>query len=108
MELLGCADKALGLREWIEDQGHELVTTTDTEGDELYQELQDAEVLITTPFWPVYATKEVLDQAPNLRLCILAGVGSDNIDLAEARDRGITVCLILGSSVNRGNSPSNA
>ena len=99
MELLGCADKALGLREWIEDQGHELVTTTDTEGDELYQELQDAEVLITTPFWPVYATKEVLDQAPNLRLCLLAGVGSDNIDLAEARDRGITVAEQSGSNI---------
>jgi hypothetical protein len=23
-ELLGCADKALGLREWIEGEGHEL------------------------------------------------------------------------------------
>jgi hypothetical protein len=75
-ELLGCADKALGLREWIEDQGHELVVTTDTECDELYEHLKDAEVLIATPFWPVYATKEVLDQAPNLRLCLLAGVGS--------------------------------
>src|SRR3712207_3471868 len=67
----GCADEALGLREWIEDQGHELVTTTAMEDDdELYEHLQDAEVLITTPFWPVYADKEVLDQAPNLRLCI--------------------------------------
>ena len=98
--LLGCADKALGLREWIEDQGHELVTTTAMEGDdELYEHLQDAEVLITTPFWPVYADKEVLDQAPNLRLCILAGVGSDNIDLAEARDRGITVAEQSGSNI---------
>lgn len=25
-ELLGCADKALGLSEWIEGEGHELVT----------------------------------------------------------------------------------
>src|SRR5829696_1036338 len=91
MEVLGCADKALGLREWIEDQGHELVVTTDREGDEFYNELQDAEVLVATPFWPVYATKEVFDQAPNLRLCVLAGVGSDNFDLAEARDRGISV-----------------
>jgi formate dehydrogenase len=99
-ELLGCADKALGLREWIEDQGHELVTTTDTEGDdELYEHLQDAEVLIATPFWPVYATKEVFDQAPNLRLCVLAGVGSDNFDLAEARDRGITVAEQSGSNI---------
>ncbi len=62
LELLGCTDAALGLREWIEDQGHELVTTTALEGDdELYEHLQDAEVLITTPFWPVYANKEVLD-----------------------------------------------
>ncbi len=99
MELLGCADKALGLREWIEEQGHELVTTTDTEGDELYEHLQDAEVLIATPFWPVYATKEVFDQAPNLRLCVLAGVGSDNFDLAEARDRGITVAEQSGSNI---------
>ena len=100
LEVLGCADAALGLREWIEDQGHELVTTTAMEGDdELYEHLQDAEVLITTPFWPVYATKEALDQAPNLRLCILAGVGSDNIDLAEARDRGITVAEQSGSNI---------
>jgi len=100
LEVLGCADRALGLREWIEDQGHELVTTTALEGDdELYEHLQDAEVLITTPFWPVYATKEVLDQAPNLRLCVLAGVGSDNIDLAEARDRGITVAEQSGSNI---------
>ena len=27
-ESLGCADKALGLREWIEGEGHELVTST--------------------------------------------------------------------------------
>src|ERR687885_31385 len=99
LELLGCADAALGLREWIEDQGHELVVTTDTEGDELYEHLQDAEVLIATPFWPVYATKEVFDQAPNLRLCVLAGVGSDNFDLAEARDRGITVAEQSGSNI---------
>ena len=99
-ELLGCAEKALGLREWIEDEGHELVVTTDRgEGDELYEHLQDAEVLVTTPFWPVYATKEVLDQAPDLRLCVLAGVGSDNIDLAEARDRDITVAEISGSNI---------
>lgn len=98
-ELLGCAERALGLREWIEGEGHELVVTTEREGNELYEHLKDAEVLVTTPFWPVYATKEVLDQAPNLGLCLLAGVGSDNIDLAEARDRGITVAEISGSNI---------
>jgi formate dehydrogenase len=98
-ELLGCADAALGLRGWIEDEGHELVSTTAREGDELYEHLQDAEVLITTPFWPVYATKEVLDEAPNLRLILTAGVGSDHAGLAEARDRGITVAEISGSNI---------
>ena len=47
----GSDEGELGLREFIEGEGHELVVTTDRgEGDELYQELQDAEVLITTPF----------------------------------------------------------
>jgi formate dehydrogenase len=41
----------------------------------------------------------VLDQAPNLRLCVLADVGSDNLDLAEARDRDITVAEISGSNI---------
>ena len=98
--VLGCADSALGLRHWLEGQGHELVVTTDRgEGDELYQELQDAEVLITTPFWPVYVTGEMMDQAPNLRLMLLAGIGSDNMDLAEAANRNITVAEQTGSNI---------
>src|SRR5215208_7127681 len=79
--VLGCADSALGLRDWLEGQGHELVVTTDRgEGDELYQELQDAEVLITTPFWPVYVTGEIMD-------------------LAEAANRNITVAEQTGSNI---------
>ena len=30
-ELLGCAENALGLRQWVEAQGHELVAISDTE-----------------------------------------------------------------------------
>ena len=30
-ELLGCAENALGIREWVESQGHELVAISDTE-----------------------------------------------------------------------------
>src|SRR5829696_8934234 len=96
----GSDDGELGLREFIEGEGHELVVTTDRgEGDELYQELQDAEVLITTPFWPVYVTPEVMDQAPNLRAVIVAGVGSDHVDLAEAANRNILVAEQTGSNV---------
>ena len=42
------------------------------------------DVLVTTPFWPAYVTKEKISNAPNLRLILTAGVGSDHIDLAAA------------------------
>jgi formate dehydrogenase len=41
-------------------------------------------VLITTPFWPVYVTKDMLGEAENLKLILTAGVGSDHVDLGEA------------------------
>ncbi|NAZ82689.1 NAD-dependent formate dehydrogenase [Kineococcus sp. R8] len=98
-ELLGCAENALGLREWLEGEGHELVSTSVREGDELTEELRDAEVLITTPFWPVYASREVLEAAPGLKLILTAGVGSDHVDLRAAADRGILVAEQTGSNV---------
>jgi formate dehydrogenase len=50
--LLGTTENELGLRKWIEDQGHTLITTSDKEGEnsKFDQELVDAEVIITTPF----------------------------------------------------------
>lgn len=45
------AGRALELRPWLRDQGHELVATSETEAG-LDAELEDAEVLVTTPFWP--------------------------------------------------------
>ncbi len=90
-ELLGCAENALGIRDFVEGRGHELVSITDREGDELRGHLRDAEVLITTPFWPVYVDSEMLDGAPNLKLILTAGVGSDHVDLGGAAKRNITV-----------------
>lgn len=51
-ELLGTTENELGLRKWIEDQGHELVTTSDKEGENstFDKHLVDAEVIITTPY----------------------------------------------------------
>lgn len=50
--LLGTTENELGLRKWIEEQGHTLVTTSDKEGEnsKFDQELVDAEVIITTPY----------------------------------------------------------
>ena len=97
-ELLGCAENALGLREMVEARGHELVALTDTQR-ELERHLPSATVLIATPFWPAYITRERMEKAPNLRLLLTAGVGSDHFDLAAAAERNITVAEITGSNV---------
>ena len=97
-ELLGCAENALGLREWLEGAGHELVALTDA-GAELDSHLPTADVLIATPFWPAYISRERIEQAPNLKLLLTAGVGSDHFDLAAAAEHGVTVAEITGSNV---------
>ncbi len=97
-ELLGCAENALGLKEFVRQQGHELVTTSET-GPGLEPLLQDATVVIATPFWPAYITRERLAKMPNVKLLLTAGVGSDHFDLAAAAERGLTVGEVTGSNV---------
>jgi len=97
-ELLGCVENALGLRSLLESRGHELIATSDT-GAELDRLLPETDVLIATPFWPAYITRERIARAPKLRLLLTAGVGSDHFDLAAAAERGITVAEITGSNV---------
>ncbi|KAF1918158.1 D-isomer specific 2-hydroxyacid dehydrogenase [Ampelomyces quisqualis] len=93
----------LGIRKWIEEQGHELVTTSDKEGEgsEFDKHLVDAEVIITTPFHPGYLTAERLAKAKNLKIAITAGIGSDHVDLnaANKTNGGITVAEVTGSNV---------
>ncbi|KAK4631660.1 Formate dehydrogenase [Fulvia fulva] len=102
-KLLGTTENELGLRKWIEDQGHTLVTTSDKEGEnsKFDQELVDAEVIITTPFHPGYLTAERLAKAKNLKIAVTAGIGSDHVDLnaANKTNGGITVAEVTGSNV---------
>jgi len=95
-ELLGCVSGELGLRKFLEDRGHTFVVTSDKEGpnSELDRELRDADVVISQPFWPAYLTAERIDKAPNLKLAVTAGIGSDHVDLPAAIKRGITVCEV--------------
>ncbi|WP_158888731.1 NAD-dependent formate dehydrogenase [Amycolatopsis anabasis] len=95
-ELLGSVSGALGLRHYLEDQGHTLVVTSDKEGPDsvLDQELADAEIVISQPFWPAYLTAERIAKAPNLKLAITAGIGSDHVDLQAAIEHGITVAEV--------------
>lgn len=97
-ELLGCAENALGLRPFLEKKGHELVSLSEKE-KELDAQLPTTDVLVTTPFFPAYVTKERIAKSPKLKLILTAGVGSDHIDLAAAAARGITVAEITGSNV---------
>ncbi|RYP77106.1 hypothetical protein DL771_001396 [Monosporascus sp. 5C6A] len=102
-DLLGTTENELGLRKWLEDQGHTLVTTSDKEGEDsrFEKELVDAEIIITTPFHPGYLTAERLAKAKKLKLAVTAGIGSDHVDLdaANKTNGGITVAEVTGSNV---------
>ena len=95
-ELLGCVSGALGLRKYLESQGHTLVVTSDKDGPNsvFERELPDAEIVISQPFWPAYLTAERIAKAPKLKLAITAGIGSDHVDLDAAMKRGITVAEV--------------
>jgi formate dehydrogenase len=95
-QLLGSVSGELGLRKFLEDQGHKLVVTADKDGPKsaFERELPDAEIVISQPFWPAYLTAERFAKAPKLKLAITAGIGSDHVDLQAAIERGITVAEV--------------
>ena len=99
-ELVGCVSGELGLREFLESAGHELIVTSDKEGpDSVFErELPRADVVISQPFWPAYMTKERFAKASNLKLVVTAGIGSDHTDLEEAIARGVTVAEVTYSN----------
>jgi formate dehydrogenase len=92
-ELLGSVSGELGLRGFLEGLGHRFVVTSDKDGPDsaFEQELPEAEVVISQPFWPAYLTAERIAKAPKLKLALTAGIGSDHVDLQAAMDQGITV-----------------
>jgi D-3-phosphoglycerate dehydrogenase len=66
---------------------------------EQIRRLVDAEVLINSRSavkWPA----ELLRQLPHLRFITVVGIGTDSIDLAAARERGIVVSNIPGRTAN--------
>ena len=95
-ELLGSVSGELGLRPFLEGLGHELIVTSDKEGEnsELDRNLADAEVVISQPFWPAYLTADRIARAPKLKLALTAGIGSDHVDLDAAIKAGITVAEV--------------
>jgi formate dehydrogenase len=95
-ELLGSVSGALGLRSYLGGLGHEFVVTSDKDGpdSEFERHLPDAEIVISQPFWPAYLTAERIAKAPNLKLALTAGIGSDHVDLVAAITHGVTVAEV--------------
>ena len=95
-ELLGSVSGELGLRRYLEEQGHELIVTSDKEGpdSEFERRLPEAEVVISQPFWPAYLTAERIEKATNLKLALTAGIGSDHVDLDAAIEHDVTVAEV--------------
>lgn len=92
-DLLGCVSGELGLRKFLEDRGHTLVVTSDKDADgcEADKELVDTDIVISQPFWPYYLTRKRMESAPNLKMAITAGIGSDHVDLQAAMDHKVDV-----------------
>ncbi|MGJ0482927.1 MAG: NAD-dependent formate dehydrogenase [Methylomicrobium sp.] len=100
--LLGSVSGELGLRKYLESNGHQLVVTSSKDGADsvLDRELHDAEIVISQPFWPAYMTAERIAKAKNLKMIVTAGIGSDHTDLQAAMDRGITVAEVTYCNSN--------
>ena len=99
-ELLGDVTGALGLRDFLAARGHTLIITADKDGpDSVFErELAEADIVISQPSWPASLDAERLAKAPKLKLVVVAGVGSDHIDLAAAAQHGVTVAEITYSA----------
>jgi formate dehydrogenase len=99
-ELVGSVKGELGLRGFLEAAGHTLVVTSDKDGSdcEFERELPDADVVISQPFWPAYLTAERIAKAPQLKLAITAGIGSDHVDLDAAIASDVTVAEVTYSN----------
>lgn len=101
-QLLGSVSGELGLRQFLEGKGHRLIVTADKDGPDsrFDKELDDAEIVISQPFWPAYLTAERLAKAKKLKLAITAGIGSDHVDLHAAMAKKITVAEVTYCNSN--------
>ena len=95
-QLLGSVSGGLGLENLVTSKGHQFVVTSDKDSaDSVFdREILDADIVISQPFWPAYLTAERIAKAPNLKLAITAGIGSDHVDLQSAINRDMTVAEV--------------
>ncbi|KAA1470880.1 NAD-dependent formate dehydrogenase [Dentipellis sp. KUC8613] len=99
--LYSAAENELGLRQFLESQGHEYIVFSAKDGaeDGFGKLIGDTDVLITIPFYSTVLTREFFEKAKNLKICIVAGVGFDHIDLNAALVHSVQVLEVSGASV---------
>ena len=73
----------------LREAGHNVETAYDVAGAELYDAVADAHALIVRSGTEV--TADVLESAPDLVIVGRAGIGTDNIAIDAATDRGVVV-----------------
>lgn len=86
-----------GIREVVEQGGHELVLVEKGTKQDMINAVKDCAGLIVRSD---KVDKEVFDAAPQLKVVVRAGAGYDNIDLAEATKHGVCVMNTPGQNAN--------
>lgn len=76
---------------------HELVEYDHTAPDQVAERIKDASIVITNKI-PI--TAQALEQAPGVRLIAVAATGTDCVDKAACKARGVAVSNIRGYAVN--------
>ena len=76
---------------------HQWLDYPSTSAEQLLERLQDASIVITNK---VALRRETLAQLPKLKMIAVAATGTDNIDIAYCRERGIVVSNIRNYSVH--------
>ena len=86
-----------GIREVVEQGGHELVLVEKGTKQDMINAIADCAGLIVRSD---KVDKEVFDAAPQLKVVVRAGAGYDNIDLEEATKHGACVMNTPGQNAN--------
>lgn len=78
------------------ERRHDVVRLTDAAPGPLRAAAADREVIVFRS--GVQLSEQVIDSAPDLQLLVRAGSGLDNVDVAAAADRAVTIVRVAGSS----------
>ena len=73
----------------------EFIAYPTTEKNQTIERVKDADIVITNK---VVINKDVIENAPNLKLICVAATGYNNIDVKTAREKGIAITNVAGYS----------